>query len=104
MASRLWPSLSLMVCSFTNQVLAQLDVLKYWKETTAYKKRSPPLPKELDEKVAKLTFLHSVRRSMSPLRDKQIFQASRLKTLSRAGITVIARRCRSHRPHSDSNR
>ena len=27
----------LMLCSFTNQVLAQLDVLKYWKETTAYK-------------------------------------------------------------------
>ena len=27
----------LMLCSFTNQVLAQFDVLKYWKETTAYK-------------------------------------------------------------------
>ena len=25
---------ALMLCSFTRQVLAQLDLLKYWKETT----------------------------------------------------------------------
>merc|ERR1712072_751248 len=43
-----------MSCSFTNQVLAQLDLLKNWKETKAYKNDVYLLPKELDEKVAKL--------------------------------------------------
>ena len=36
-ASRHWLSRSLMLCTFTNQVLAELDLLWYWKETTAYK-------------------------------------------------------------------
>merc|ERR1711971_1048367 len=40
-----------MSCSFTNQVLAQLDLLKNWKETKAYKNDVYLLPKELDEKV-----------------------------------------------------
>merc|ERR1712109_142876 len=40
--------------SFTNQVLAQLDILKNWKETKAYKNDVYLLPKELDEKVARL--------------------------------------------------
>merc|ERR1712187_251086 len=43
-----------MSCSFTNQVLAQLDLLKNWKETQAYKNDVYLLPKDLDEKVAKL--------------------------------------------------
>jgi len=43
-----------MSCSFTNQVLAQLDLLKNWKETKAYKNDVYLLPKRLDEKVAKL--------------------------------------------------
>jgi len=43
-----------MSCSFTNQVLAQLDLLKNWKETNAYKNDVYLLPKELDEKVARL--------------------------------------------------
>merc|ERR1711971_662959 len=43
-----------MSCSFTNQVLAQLDLLKNWKETKAYKNDVYLLPNELDEKVAKL--------------------------------------------------
>merc|ERR1719206_999561 len=43
-----------MSCSFTNQVLAQLDLLKNWKETKAYKNDVYLLPKDLDEKVAKL--------------------------------------------------
>merc|ERR1711884_621400 len=43
-----------MSCSFTNQVLAQLDLLKNWKETKAYKNDVYFLPKELDEKVARL--------------------------------------------------
>merc|ERR1712091_320103 len=43
-----------MSCSFTNQVLAQLDILKNWKETKAYKNDVYLLPKELDEKVVRL--------------------------------------------------
>jgi adenosylhomocysteinase len=43
-----------MSCSFTNQVLAQLDLLKNWKGTKAYKNDVYLLPKELDEKVARL--------------------------------------------------
>merc|ERR1712164_174141 len=43
-----------MSCSFTNQVLAQLDILKNAKETNAYKNQVYLLPKELDEKVARL--------------------------------------------------
>merc|ERR1712238_90048 len=41
-------------CSFTNQVLAQLDLLKNFKETKAYKNDVYLLPKVLDEKVAML--------------------------------------------------
>merc|ERR1719207_454470 len=46
-----------MSCSFTNQTLAQLDLLRNWKETNADKKYKNDvylLPKELDEKVARL--------------------------------------------------
>merc|ERR1712186_185859 len=43
-----------MSCSFTNQVLAQLDLLKNWQETKAYKNDVYLLPKNLDEKVARL--------------------------------------------------
>merc|ERR1711953_694147 len=43
-----------MSCSFTNQVLAQLDLLKNWKEAKAYKNDVYLLPKVLDEKVAAL--------------------------------------------------
>merc|ERR1712130_1081458 len=42
-----------MSCSFTNQVLAQLDLLKNWKETKAYKNDVYLLPKDLDEKSRK---------------------------------------------------
>merc|ERR1712013_480771 len=43
-----------MSCSFTYQTLAQLDLLKNWKETKAYKNDVYLLPKKLDEKVASL--------------------------------------------------
>merc|ERR1711988_986411 len=43
-----------MSCSFTNQTLAQLDLLKNWKETKEYKNDVYLLPKALDEKVAAL--------------------------------------------------
>merc|ERR1712100_569483 len=43
-----------MSCSFTNQVLAQLDLLDNWQTKKAYKNDVYLLPKELDEKVARL--------------------------------------------------
>merc|ERR1712238_235885 len=46
-----------MSCSFTNQTLAQLDLLRNWKETDVSKKYKNDvylLPKHLDEKVARL--------------------------------------------------
>jgi|Transcript_14139 adenosylhomocysteinase len=43
-----------MSCSFTNQVLGQLDLLNNWKTTKAYKNDVYLLPKSLDEKVAAL--------------------------------------------------
>merc|ERR1712151_1272664 len=43
-----------MSCSFTNQVLGQLDLLANWKENKAYKNQVYLLPKNLDEKVASL--------------------------------------------------
>merc|ERR1711907_161526 len=43
-----------MSCSFTNQVLGQLDLLRNWQENKGYKNDVYLLPKELDEKVAKL--------------------------------------------------
>merc|ERR1712110_206154 len=43
-----------MSCSFTNQVLGQLDLLKNVKENKGYKNDVYLLPKELDEKVANL--------------------------------------------------
>merc|ERR1712071_194901 len=38
-----------MSCSFTNQALAQLDLLKNWKETKKYENNVYLLPKLLDE-------------------------------------------------------
>merc|ERR1712070_68866 len=47
-----------MSCSFTNQTLAQLDLLRNWKEvkdeSMKYKNDVYLLPKDLDEKVARL--------------------------------------------------
>merc|ERR1712216_1087278 len=43
-----------MSCSFTNQALAQIDILKNWKKGKGYKNDVYLLPKELDEKVARL--------------------------------------------------
>merc|ERR1711879_526748 len=43
-----------MSCSFTNQVLGQLDLLDNWKNNKGYKNEVYLLPKRLDEKVARL--------------------------------------------------
>merc|ERR1711957_551522 len=59
-----------MSCSFTNQVLAQLDLVKNWKETKAYKNDVYLLPKKLDEKVAAL-HLPALGAEMTKLSKKQ---------------------------------
>merc|ERR1712154_206482 len=59
-----------MSCSFTNQVLAQLDLLKNWKETKAYKNEVYLLPKALDEKVASL-HLPALGAELTTLSSKQ---------------------------------
>merc|ERR1712160_115968 len=41
-------------CSFTNQVLAQIDLMNNWKGAKSYKNDVYLLPKNLDEKVARL--------------------------------------------------
>merc|ERR1712115_248219 len=43
-----------MSCSFSNQVLAQIDLLNNWQKTKTYKNDVYLLPKALDEKVARL--------------------------------------------------
>merc|ERR1712003_173857 len=43
-----------MSCSFTNQVLGQLDLFANWNENKGYKNEVYLLPKNLDEKVASL--------------------------------------------------
>merc|ERR1712063_1280 len=43
-----------MSCSFTNQTLAQLDLLDNWKNKTKYENKVYLLPKNLDEKLARL--------------------------------------------------
>merc|ERR1719484_503975 len=43
-----------MSCSFTNQTLAQVALLENWKKKKVYENDVYLLPKELDEKVAKL--------------------------------------------------
>merc|ERR1712147_138270 len=59
-----------MSCSFTNQTLAQIDLLKNWKETKAYKNDVYLLPKELDEKVARL-HLPALGACLTPLSKDQ---------------------------------
>merc|ERR1712151_592128 len=59
-----------MSCSFTNQVSGQLDLLKNWKETKAYKNDVYLLSKKLDEKVAAL-HLPALGAEMTKLSKKQ---------------------------------
>lgn len=62
-----------MSCSFTNQTLAQLDLLRNWKEAKPeekYKNEVYNLPKELDEKVARL-HLPALGAELTELNQKQ---------------------------------
>merc|ERR1719454_2747753 len=59
-----------MSCSFTNQVLAQLDILKNCRVAQNYKNDVYLLPKALDEKVAAL-HLPSLGASMTVLSKEQ---------------------------------
>jgi len=53
--------------SFTNQVLAQIEL---WKNNDKYKNKVYTLPKELDEKVARL-HLDRLRAELTNLTEKQ---------------------------------
>merc|ERR1711981_451731 len=59
-----------MSCSFTNQTLAQLDLLKNCRDAQNYKNDVYLLPKELDEKVARL-HLPSLGAEMTTLTKEQ---------------------------------
>merc|ERR1712224_875887 len=59
-----------MSCSFTNQALAQIDLLKNWKETKRYENKVYLLPKLLDEKVAAL-HLPALGASLTTLTNEQ---------------------------------
>merc|ERR1711871_1316305 len=59
-----------MSCSFTNQTLAQLALLDNWKKTKKYEKNVYLLPKELDEKVARL-HLPALGAQLTTLRKEQ---------------------------------
>ena len=79
----------LMLCSFTNQVLAQLDVLKYWTESTAYKNDPTSCRYSSMRKRRICILLHLVRRLMFQHRNKQIIHVSRFKAPSRVDTMVI---------------
>merc|ERR1711924_445320 len=83
-----------MSCSFTNQVLAQLDILKNWKETKAYKNEVYLLPKELDEKVARL-HLPALGAEMTALSQEQAdyigVKVGALTSLTHTGIEQSSR-------------
>merc|ERR1712107_199783 len=55
-----------MSCSFTNQVLGQLDLLANWEENKGYKNQVYLLQKNLDEKVASL-LLPALGAELTPL-------------------------------------
>merc|ERR1712230_133666 len=59
-----------MSCSFTNQTLAQLALLDNWKKKKVYENDVYLLPKELDEKVARL-HLPSLGANLTTLSDEQ---------------------------------
>merc|ERR1712057_26152 len=59
-----------MSCSFTNQTLAQIDLLNNWKKNGSYKNDVYLLPKALDEKVARL-HLPALGAQMSSLSKEQ---------------------------------
>ena len=56
-----------MSASFTNQVLAQIEL---WQNPTKYEKKVYTLPKQLDEKVARL-HLDKIGAKLTKLSDKQ---------------------------------
>merc|ERR1712216_665710 len=59
-----------MSCSFTNQTLAQVALLENWKKKKVYENDVYILPKNLDEKVARL-HLPSLGANLTELRKEQ---------------------------------
>merc|ERR1712072_223710 len=80
-----------MSCSFTNQTLAQLDLLKNWKETKAYKNDVYLLPKDLDEKVARLHLPALGAEMTTPTKERLTTSACRLRARTRTAPTATRR-------------
>ena len=78
-----------MSCSFTNQVLAQLNVLRKWKEPEACKNDENLLPMELDEKVSKVHGPALGAKLTVLTQEKSSFFRCQGKALSRERTTVI---------------
>ena len=92
-----WPTAqfglrSLMACCFTNQVPAQLDGLRLWSETTAYKNDVYLFLEKLDEEVARLHF-PAFDTELNVFTQEQIIQVSRLKAFTRVRTTVSMAAC-----------
>ena len=85
----------LMLCSFTVQVPAQLDLLwRFDEDQGPTRSISSSCQKSSTRKWRHGTFLHSVRGSSSLLRNTQNPSVPRLETLSRVSTTAIELRPR----------
>merc|ERR1712007_309088 len=76
-----------MSCSFTNQVLGQLDLLRNTKENGGYKNDVYLLPKALDEKVPIYTSRRWVPSSRNCRRHRLITLVSRVRVPSSPTLT-----------------
>merc|ERR1712224_215835 len=81
-----------MSCSFTNQVLAQLDLLKNWKETKAYKNDVYLLPKAWTRRWRACTCPRSAQYSRCHRRSRRTTLGSRWRARTRATPTATERR------------
>ena len=74
----------------------QLDLFRYWRETTAYENEVYVLPKQFDVKVTSCAFPTRYGAPASLIRDRQFLEVSSLRALSRVGTAVVAvdRSCR----------
>ena len=77
-------------CSFTNQVLAQPDLGRNWRETQTYQNDTYLQPKEFDEKVAKLHFLALCSKLAVLTQEKAYDMGFHGWAFSRVRITICA--------------
>merc|ERR1712232_1231331 len=78
-----------MSCSFTNQVLAQIDLLNNWKNTKAYKNDVYLLPKDLTRRWRDCICPRSVPTSRHSRRSKRNTLVRKSRALTSLRHTVI---------------